>query len=194
MPRKPGITAVRECVTASTRNAVAGMGGAGGRRRETRRGRGSLGEQSANLRRPVTRARRVIESMAMLFDLAPDLGIDRRGREDARAGMRRVVRRRPRGALGKAIGFSEQARDDLASSGRGAEDREEKRPHRRQLRASQLQRQIDPSGPRILADVARNVGELHGDAKIAGARERRGRAHAHQQRHHRADGAATRAA
>ena len=53
---------------------------------------------------------------------------------------------------------------------------------------SQCERQIEPAGARVLADVARDVGELHRDAEIAGARHQRRRvAHAHQQRHHRAD-------
>ena len=49
-----------------------------------------------------------------------------------------------------------------------------------------VQRQVDAAIAGILANVAGDVGELHGNAEITGAGEARAVAHAHQQRHHRA--------
>jgi hypothetical protein len=52
------------------------------------------------------------------------------------------------------------------------------------------ERQVEPAHCGVLADVAGDVGQLHGDAEVAGAGQRSRRvAHPHQQRHHRADGA-----
>ena len=49
------------------------------------------------------------------------------------------------------------------------------------------QRQIQPAGAGVLADIAGDVGQLHGDAEIAGARDDFGRTLPHHQRHHRTD-------
>ncbi len=48
-------------------------------------------------------------------------------------------------------------------------------------------RQVQPAAPRILANVAGDVGDLHGHAEVAGAREHRRIARAHEHGHHRAD-------
>ena len=53
--------------------------------------------------------------------------------------------------------------------------------------AQPRQRQIEPAGARILADVAGDIGQLHGDAEIAGPRHDFRRALPHHQRHHGAD-------
>ena len=47
--------------------------------------------------------------------------------------------------------------------------------------------QVDAPAARVLPDVARDVGQLHRHAEVAGARKHRSRAHAHQQRHQGAD-------
>ena len=52
---------------------------------------------------------------------------------------------------------------------------------------SQSSGRYKPAVSRILADVARDIRQLHGDAEIAGAGEQRGIAHAHHHRHHGAD-------
>ena len=47
-----------------------------------------------------------------------------------------------------------------------------------------LSRQIDPAKPRVLADVAGDVRQLHCDPELAGASKRLRRTDAHQQGHH----------
>ena len=50
--------------------------------------------------------------------------------------------------------------------------------------AQPLQRQIEPPFAGIFADIAGNVGELHRDAELAGARQCISRSGVHDQRHH----------
>ena len=116
--------------------------------------------------------------MAAPLDLAADLAIDQRRRENGGPAVQGKPRHALAGALVKRIGLGQQARDHapqgLRRLGRGQEGfGVDARP-----RASQSQRQVEPSGARVLADVARDVGELHGDAEVAGPRQRVGVAHA----------------
>ena len=55
--------------------------------------------------------------------------------------------------------------------------------------AQQITGQIKAAGASVLADVAANIGELHGNAQVSGAGEGVVILNAHQHSHHDADGA-----
>ena len=57
------------------------------------------------------------------------------------------------------------------------------------LVAEPAPREVEPAHARVLADVARDVRQLHRDAEVAGSRDRPGVARTHDERHHRADAA-----
>ncbi len=93
-----------------------------------------------------------------------------------------------RGARVKRVRLAQQPRDHLLHR-RTRDGRRQEGVGIDAGLAQPGERQIQPAGARVFADVARNIGELHRDAEIAGARQRHGVAHAHHQRHHHADGA-----
>ena len=120
-------------------------------------------------------------------NLGADLGIDRGGGADRRAagfgqegdaGEAGSVKRaggvqHPLGEKAHAvIGFAEGA-EALCGEARVAQP---------------FGGEVAAAGPSILADIARDIGELHREAEIAGAGECHRAAHAHHQRHHHADG------
>ena len=136
-----------------------------------------------------TRARRVKgvrEGVA--FDFAADLLIDQRRGKNRRTTIRRQKRNPGAGAGVERVRLLEQPRDDRAKPfvevgfGEPCLRVDSRFPQ-------PLSGQIDPTETRILADIARNVGELHRDPKVAGAGERLRRPHVHDERHHHADGA-----
>ena len=92
-----------------------------------------------------------------------------------RAGSRRQLRDAAGGARSRAASAACSSRWTTDASARA-----ERRPCQPGIGidpglAQPVERQVEPAGPGVLADVARDVGELHRDAEIAGPRQRVGR-------------------
>ena len=84
--------------------------------------------------------------------------------------------------------LAEQALDDAAEGRGGLRIAEESIRVDAVLRQP-VERQVEPAVARILAHVTRDVGELHGDPQVTGARDGIRIAHLHDERHHGAHGA-----
>ncbi len=116
---------------------------------------------------------------------AADVGIEQRRGLDARAASPGQVGDAGGAALVAMARLLEQAVDH------GAQRRREYGLFQPRIRidpglAHPRARQVEAAQARVLAHVAGDVGELHGDAELAGPRQRRARLHAHHAGHHRA--------
>ncbi len=120
-------------------------------------------------------------------DLTPDLAVDQAGVADGRPAPRWKLGDPGFGAAVEPVGLGQQPRDEVgecrARPGIGQEGVgvEPGGPH-------PVERQVEPAHAGILADVAGDVRELHRGPEVAGPGQGLGCAHAHDQRHHRADG------
>ena len=145
-----------------------------------------LAEQGKLARAADARAMRNRVEPVTTRKLAADFGVEQRGGEDCRTAVCRKMRDAPPRARIERVGLAQQPCDH-AFHRRARDGRREEGVGIDAGLAHPGERQIETAGARIFADVARDIGELHRNAEIAGARQRQPVTHAHHQRHHHAD-------
>ena len=153
------------------------------RRREERRAGGDGDERQLA---PAGHHRALVDGVQTLaLELAADLGIDHACGLDGGPAVHRQFLQAVLSADVQRIGGLQQALR-AARDGR----REHRLPQPgldvHALFAQPLPRQVQAAVARVFADIAGDVGQLHGHTEFGRAGQRRGRPRAHHQRHHHA--------